>query len=138
MDKTIQYKQDKIQTLVKQISQFAGVGVLATLIDFLVLYIVYELASQHYLVGSAAGFIISTLFNYSMSMRYVFQSRFERHERWKEMSIFIVLSILGLLLTQGLLYLGVDIWGLSVLPAKVGVTGCVMIFNFISRKLTLE
>ena len=60
---------------------------------------------------------------------------FERRDdmdRKKEFMIFAVLSMIGLGLNELILYFGV------IVCDKMFATGVVMVYNFISRKMTLE
>lgn len=124
--------------LLAQIIKFGLVGVVATAIDFLVLTGLTELLGVHYLTSAAAGFTISTIFNYLASMRYVFRSRFSASERHKELLLFVVLSVIGLLLNQFFMWLFVEQVGLYYILSKIVATVFVMAWNFISRKLWIE
>lgn len=71
-------------------------------------------------------------------MRYIFTSKYEAHQRGKEFTIFLVLSVLGLVLTQFLMVVFVEWISISVMIAKIFVTVFVMVFNFVTRKLLLD
>ena len=51
---------------------------------------------------------------------------------------FIVLSIVGLLLTELIIYIAVDKLNINAMIIKIIATGIVMVFNFITRKIFLE
>ena len=127
-----------LPTLVQQIIRFILVGGLATLIDFLVLAFLYHGLNLYYLIATVIAFIVSTIFNYWASMRFIFKSKYGPDQRHKEFIIFLILSLIGLALTSLLMVLAVDWLGLPVMFAKVLVTGFVMVFNFVSRKLFIE
>ena len=124
--------------LIRQFLNFALVGGISTLIDFIVLYALHEMLGINYLVGTAIAFIVATVFNYWASMRYIFKSKYQEDQRGKEFSIFLILSIIGLILTQVLMVLFVESFGMEVMISKLFVTAFVMVFNFVSRKLTLD
>ena len=98
--------------LIGQLMKFGVVGIVATVIDFVVLTILTETFSVHYLTSAAIGFIVSTLFNYIASMSYVFNSRFRQHEKRKELIIFILLSVVGLGLNQFFMWLFVEFFSI--------------------------
>lgn len=127
-----------MKRLLQQFFNFAVVGGISTLIDFVVLYIIYEILGINYLIGTAIAFIVATMFNYWASMRYIFVSKYDKNQRGKEFTIFLVLSIIGLILTQLLMVVFVEWFGLAVMISKIFVTGFVMVFNFVSRKILLD
>lgn len=122
----------------QQLFRFAIVGVLATAIDFVILYLCYHLIGMNYLVGTTLAFIISTVFNYWASMSFVFVSKYEAAQKHQEFLVFLILSIIGLILTNVLMYLAVDLGNIPVMISKILVTVVVMIFNFVSRKIFIE
>lgn len=138
-----------MKKLVEQIVKFGLVGVICTLIDF-ACYTGCNLMGIPYLISGIVGFVVSVIFNYILSMRYVFARR-EDISRKKEFIVFIVLSVIGLILNEFLLYICVDLVYMQVIllqkmfnqdiaqiVAKLCVTVVVMIYNFVSRKLILE
>ncbi len=126
-----------MKKLIAQIMKFGIVGVLATLIDYIVLWILTEYAGLYYLASAAISFSVSVVFNYICSMRYVFVRK-ENADRRKEFVIFLVLSIIGLGMNQLLMWIGTDVLGIYYLIAKLFATALVMVYNFITRKLLLE
>ena len=118
--------------------KFGVVGIVATVIDFVVLTILTETFSVHYLTSAAIGFIVATLFNYIASMRYVFNSRFGPHEKRKELIIFILLSLVGFGLNQFFMWLFVEFFSIFYIFSKVLATTLVMAWNFVSRKIFIE
>ena len=148
--------QEKHKKLLGQLIKFAFVGGTAFLIDFLITMLVSALcrklgssAEVAAAIGGVFGFTISLIYNYFMSMKFVFERR-EDLNRKTEFLIFTILSLIGLALNEGILYFGM-VFCKSVLPqvyteypnyatagVKIVATGIVMIYNFISRKLTLE
>lgn len=120
-----------------------------------------------YMVAGVAGFCISLIFNYFASMAFVFERK-DNADKRVEFIIFCVLSVIGLGLNSLILWLCVDVlygkvewvarindgifdWmqahgigviktaaELAALFAKIVATAIVMVYNFISRKMTLE
>ncbi|MBR5359848.1 MAG: GtrA family protein, partial [Lachnospiraceae bacterium] len=141
----------------------------AFLIDFAIYTVTNRLLpfEKGYIIAGVLGFSISLIFNYLASMKFVFERR-EDTSRKKEFTIFLVLSLIGLVLNELFLVLyveGMDKhvgWihsiheaiygflearGISALGsvqelveffAKIFATALVMVYNFISRKMTLE
>ena len=127
-----------MKNIISQLIKFGIVGLIATVIDFSFLTLLTEIFGVHYLSSAAIGFIVSTVFNYLASMRYVFKSRFESHEKKKELLIFLLLSMIGLFLNQFFIWLFVERIGIFYIISKIIATTIVMGWNFISRKKWLE
>lgn len=139
-----------MKKLVEQIMKFGIVGVLSFGIDFGVYSILVYFTPVPLLVANFFGFTISVIFNYIMSMKYVFQ-RNEDMDRKKEFIIFVILSLIGLGLNELLVWLFVEYsykniaiiaelfsYNMMKMIGKILATGIVMVYNFISRKIFLE
>lgn len=124
--------------LAKQIFGFIIVGGLSTAIDFIVLYLLHHPLDINYLLATGVAFAVATVFNYWASMAFIFESKFEAHQKKQEFSLFLILSLCGLVLTEVLMYIGVDMLGSEVMIGKLFVTAFVMVFNFITRKVFIE
>lgn len=128
---------NKMQKLIMQILKFGVVGGLAFVIDYLILILCREIFHLPILVSSAIAFAISVIFNYILSIAWVFDVNKEKDKK-KNFVIFIALSIVGLIITEIIMYIGTDIIRIHYLIVKIVATVIVMIFNFITRKIFLE
>ncbi len=126
-----------MRKLIGQLWRFGIVGVVCTLIDFGVLTFLKEVLGVHYLAANAVSFTVSVIANYILSMRYVFHGK-KNVSRVREFLIFVVLSALGLLLNQLIMWGTVDGLKIYYVAAKVIATALVMIYNFVTRKIFLE
>lgn len=123
--------------LIKQFMKFGIVGFIAFFIDYCTMIFLTEVFGVSYLISTTAGFIISVIFNYLASMRYVFVHK-EGLSRRKEFVIFIVLSVIGLGLNDVLMWILVDFAFIDYRISKIVVTAIVMVYNFITRKIFLD
>ncbi len=123
--------------LIKQFMKFGVVGFIAFFIDYGTMIFLTEVFGVPYLISTTAGFIVSVIFNYLASMRYVFVHK-EGLSRRKEFIIFIVLSVIGLGLNDVLMWVFVDFAFIDYRISKIIVTAIVMIYNFITRKVFLD
>lgn len=174
MNKDSVSKEEKKKQLIAQILKFGVVGGLSFVIDFVITMLVswicrrylgtetaFALACHRYFgtdipmdvataaaVGGVFGFCISLVFNYFMSMKFVFERKDDMN-RLVEFAIFTILSVIGLGINVAILYYGVIFcnWAFPVSEeypsavtavVKMFATGVVMVYNFISRKMTLE
>lgn len=125
-----------MRNLVKQVFKFGIVGGLAFLIDYGVLWALVELFGVNYLASSALSFAVSVVFNYILSSLWVFDC--SNSSKAGEFLVFVILSVIGLLLNLGIMFIGVNKLGGNYLFVKVASTAIVMVYNFVTRKLILE
>lgn len=126
-----------MQKLLAQIAKFGVVGVIAFVIDYGLLAFLTEAFGVNYLVSATISFTVSVVFNYVASMRYVFTHK-EGMSRRREFIIFVVLSVIGLALNDGIVLALNAGLGLEANIAKVCATALVMVYNFVTRKIFLE
>lgn len=126
-----------MKKLFRQIFRFGLVGGLCFVIDYGLLALLTEAAGIAPLISSALSFSVSVVVNYLLSMRYVFHGR-EHANRFRELLLFLILSVAGLGLNQLLMWLGVAWLGVHYLLTKLAATAIVMVYNFVTRKLLLE
>ena len=126
-----------MQKLFAQVVKFVIVGGLSFVIDF-ILYLGFTRGfGMVEMLAQVLAFSLSLIFNYVMSMRYVFVSKDEL-KKHHEFVIFVILSILGAGLNWALFYAMVYLLLINDLITKIVVAGVVMVFNFVTRKLFLE
>ena len=126
-----------MQKLLAQIMKFGVVGVIATVIDFGIMNLLHYGLGLNILIANTSGFIISLIFNYLASMKYVFAHK-EGMSRRREFIIFVVLSVIGLVLNDGIVLALNAGLGLEANIAKICATALVMVYNFVTRKIFLE
>ena len=139
-----------MKKLVEQILKFGVVGFIAFFIDFGIFKLLSGVFGLHYLIANFFGFTISLIFNYVASMKFVFERK-EDADRRTEFVIFTILSIIGLLLNELIIFICIEgIYHKTVVLAqyisngmaetlgKIIATGIVMVYNFITRKIFLE
>ena len=130
-------KKVKQNKLMQQILRFGVVGGLAFLIDYISLIICKEVFGLNVLLSAAIAFTISVIFNYILSVKWVFDVNKEKSEK-RNFILFIIFSIIGLILTEIIMWFGTDILKIHYLIVKIIATGIVLVFNFITRKMFLE
>lgn len=125
-----------MKKLFKQIIKFGIVGGLAFVIDYSLLYILTEFCGIYYFYSSIISFIVSLIFNYIASMKWVFNVN--KKQTLKDIIIFITLSVIGLGINQLVMYIMVETMKVYYMISKIVATVIVMIWNFITRKIFIE
>ena len=125
------------ERLLGQIIKFGFVGGTAFIIDAGILFVLTEFCGIHYLISGAVSFTVSVIYNYILSIKWVFDAR-EGNNKAKELAVFIGLSVIGLGLNQLFMWLFVDVLHIYYMLSKIVATAIVMVYNFITRKLFIE
>ncbi len=120
-----------------QIIRFGVVGGIAFIIDYITLVVCKEVLGLNVLISAAIAFTVSVIANYILSVKWVFDVD-KNKSKQKNFIIFVIFSIIGLGLTELIMWFGTDIIKISYLIVKIVATAIVMVFNFITRKLFLE
>ena len=125
-----------MKRLINQILKFGVVGGTAFLIDYGLLFVLTEFAGIHYLISGTISFAASVIYNYILSIVWVFDPVGER-SRTKDMAVFLILSVIGLGINQAIMWILVEQAGVYYMLSKIVATAIVMVYNFITRKLFL-
>lgn len=128
---------NRFEKLLLQFTKFTGVGVFCFLIDFGSLFVLTHFFHVHYLVSAAIAFIISVIFNYYLSVKLVFTVN-KKYPHSRNFIIFVILSAIGLGITELIMMLCVDHMHINYLIAKIISAVIVSFYNFITRKIFLE
>lgn len=123
--------------LIKQIIRFIIVGGIATIIDYIVFFLLHDYLRVNTLISNIISFTVSVIYNYIASINWVFEVNANLDKK-KQFIVYIILSIIGLVINTGIVYLCVDILNMFSLIGKVIATTIVMTYNFITRKMFLE
>ena len=123
--------------LIKQVFVFGIVGVICFFVDYGFLLLFTEVFGLHVLLSTLLAFVIANVVNYLLSMKFVFERK-ENFNRVAEFLIFFLFSVIGLGLTELIMWLGTDVFAWDYRLVKILATAIVMVFNFITKKLTIS
>lgn len=113
------------------------VGGIGFFVDFGILMLCFRIFGIYYLISSAFGFVAGLLVVYIASNAWIFERRKIGSKPAIEFIIFTFIGIIGLLLTQLLMWLFVGQCLISVEISKCLTTSVVLIWNFGARKYIL-
>jgi putative flippase GtrA len=109
------------------------VGGIAACVDIGLFMLLARGMGLPYLRVAAATFVLATLVNYVLSVRFVFVSGQRFGRRW-EVALVYAVSAVGLAINAAILWLAVEIAGTGLLAAKVAATGTVFFWNYLARR----
>ncbi len=124
---------EKIPLSFRQFIKFCIVGVINTAIDTLTYYFFTRFLNVFYLTANVFAFIISTANSYYLNRNFTFQSV---HEKKKlEYGKFIGIQLVGLAITEVILYLFVTYFGQEHdIIGKLSAVVVVLFWNFFGSK----
>ena len=137
----------KNKKLLLEMLRYGIVGAAAAIVDLAVLALATELVFSGQKTGwpltvsTAAGFIAGLVFNYALSMLFVFTNEKQKEKnkkRAKTFIIFAIVGIIGLILTEILMHLGmifVSKEGFWYIVLSCFVKGVVLVWNYCGRKI---
>ncbi len=128
---------NKLFSLILQMFRFGIVGAVCFVVDFAVLYVLKEFAGFHVLLAAAISFTVSVILNYVLSIYFVFDVDRKKNQK-RNFILFVIFSIIGLVLTELLMKIGIDFMHINYMLVKVAATVIVMVYNFVTRKLFIE
>lgn len=116
-----------------KVVRYFFVGGVASVVDLSLFYILACKLEYHYLLAGAAAFTAAAVVNYFLSIRYVFISG-SRFRGNREFAWVYVVSVIGLLLNQIILYIGVGALHQDMMLSKIAAIGLVFGWNYLARK----
>lgn len=134
----------KIKDLIEEFFRYLLVGGTAFLVDITLLYIFKNyvfnnLAETGVYISTAIGFMGGLVYNYILCLIFVFKSAKEQ-DKGKTVGSFLVFGIIGvvgLLITELGMYIGIEIFVINYLIVKVIMTAIVLLWNYGIRKIMI-
>ena len=119
-----------------QFYRYVFVGGCSFLVDAGVLWLCVH-AGLHYLVGACFGFVAGLVCNFLLSRALVFRAQAARVGRLLEFAGYALIGLVGIGLTEALLYFFTEIVLLHYMLSKVIASAIVLFWNFFARKVLL-
>ncbi len=126
----------KTRSTLIQFLRYTVVGGFAFVVDFAILVLATEYVGIHYLVSAILAFVGGLATNYCLSVMWVFQDRMLRNKA-AEFVVFAMIGIVGLALTEAILYVGTSLLGVDYRMSKIVAVILVFLWNFGVRKMAL-
>jgi putative flippase GtrA len=119
-----------------EFGRYLVVGGVAFVADFLALWALVSLGGLHYLPATTLAFVLGVWVNYQLSIRWVFVYRSVGMTS-VEFGIFLLVGVVGLLVSLGAMSLFAGWLGMHYLLAKALATVLTLLINFAGRKFLL-
>ena len=134
-----------------QFFRYIFVGGAAFLVQFAA-FVIFRNININYLIATPMAFILGLIANYALSVNWVFNKR-TLDNMWSEFVIFAAIGVVGIVLTEALMWFFVDFVGfyqifynvhlynsshnIGFYVANVVTAALVLFWNFFARKFTL-
>ena len=135
--------QRNLQILLSEFIRYVVVGGIAFLVDFGTLvaieeFLLHDLRYGVY-VATVFGFFAGLSVNYALSIWFVFTQEKDRGKGRNigAFLVFGVIGLLGLLWTELGMWIGIEALSWNYMIVKVLVTGAVLVWNYLGRKLLI-
>lgn len=115
-----------------RIVKYFSVGGVAAAVDIGLFSIFASYLGWPWIAVSVVTFILATLTNYYLSIKFVFKSG-SRHKKYIEVIGVFIVSVLALLVNQLALYVAIKVFNLHLILSKIVATGIVFFWNYYGR-----
>ena len=116
-------------TILLRFIRFGIVGASGMVVDFGVTWLCKEKLHWNKYISNSLGFILAATNNYVWNRLWTFQSTSDAVAR--EYTLFFIISLIGLGLNNGIIYLLHERLHLNFYLSKLIAIGCVTIWNFV-------
>ena len=137
-------KRKKLTSLFWEFFRYTLVGGAAFLADSGTLFVFREflLTGESFIelfLSTAAGFAVGLAANYILSLTFVFRKSDNRGSGRTVLGfvVFAIIGVIGLGLTELIMYLGTQVLLIGYMIVKVGAAAIVMVWNYAARKLLI-
>ena len=127
--------REKTTNIFIQFFRYIFVGGFAFLADAFTLWLCEKW--MNYMIAAAIAFVVGLAVNYALSIWFVFSESSKVKNKVKEFVVYGIIGLIGLLITECIMYLFTDVFGLYFLISKIIAAAIVLVWNFAARKVVL-
>lgn len=135
--------REGIKILICEFIRYAIVGGIAFIADFGTLVLSQECLLKRFAggvyVATVLGFVVGLSVNYALSLTFVFTQRKDRG-KGRSLGAFLLfgaIGLAGLVWTELGMWIGIEFLSWNYMFVKVIVTGAVLAWNYLGRKLII-
>jgi len=119
----------------KLLSRFSIIGIMNTLIDFVVFTIFHSFFGINYTISQIAGYSFGVVNSFIFNKNWTFEHRNTNKKTVHEFLQFIIINLISLIITIICMRFLINDFAINVYIAKIIVTLVAQITNFIAYKL---
>jgi len=131
----------KFKSLFFEFFRYVLVGGSAFVLDMGTMWVFNEFIfhGEFLYISVFLGYIIGLIYNFVLSCGFVFKDGFSKikNKELYALLVFTVIGLIGLGLTEVLMYLFVDVLNIYYLLSKIVTGALVMFWNYIARKIII-
>jgi putative flippase GtrA len=127
---------DRFLKPLREFGFYGASSACALAVDVGTLQLLNAVLGIHYLIASTLSFVAGGVVLYALSVKFVFKAR-RVDNRTLELSFFLALGLVGLVINSAVLYVAVGAWHLPVLGGKLAAAGFTFSTNFVLRRYLL-
>ena len=120
-----------------QFFRYIFVGGIATVVDWGVLFLLTDFAEIHHLISAIIAFAAGLITNFLLSKALVFNGNEARVNPVMEFISYGVIGVVGLGITELIMFLITDCLHQHYMLSKVIATVIVLVWNYLARKLII-
>ncbi|MBR5311201.1 MAG: GtrA family protein [Oscillospiraceae bacterium] len=119
-----------------QFFRYIFVGGASFITDYVLLHLITE-AGIHYALSGIISFIAGLLVNFWLSKLLVFSKKSSGKEKTWEFTVFAIIAVCGLVITEGLMILFTEVFLWYYMISKAAAAIIVLFWNFFMKKILL-
>lgn len=120
-----------------EVGMYGAASAVALAVDIGLLHLLTSVLHIYYLVAATISFVSGGVVLYALSVKFIFRTRRLHNNRTLELSFFLALGLVGLVINSVVIYAAVETASVPVLGAKLLAAGFTFGTNFILRRFVL-
>ncbi len=122
----------------KEVISYLFFGVLTTVVNFVVYFACTDGLHINYLAATAVSWVAAVLFAYVTNRKWVFESKVSGFMPiLREMAVFVGCRVFSGVMDMGIMFISVDMIGISDRIAKFITQVAVVVLNYIFSKIII-
>ena len=122
----------------KEVISYLFFGVLTTVVNFVVYFACTDGLHINYLAATAVSWVAAALFAYVTNRKWVFESKVSGFMPiLREMAVFVGCRVFSGVMDMGIMFISVDMIGISDRIAKFVTQVAVVVLNYIFSKIII-